>query len=284
MDARVPRPHHGPGASATAPPRPTWISWPSRVRALRRILRSVSPGGLPKGLALAEPGPASIRRDPLILDLQDCPEPRFNGGRFVSVKFRPNPEVRRLPPAGGIGPRVGGEATGEVTGEVGTPTGEVTGEVEAPTREVTEEVGAHTAQVIDQAGEVTAQVKRTADQGIGEVMDATAQVGDATAQVEGSTAQVTAQVEDATAQVAGEVHHLAARLLGVMSGEMGRQGIQDALGLRHRNYFRKAYLHPALRAGLIEMTIPDKPRSNKQRYRLTPAGSERARQLKDTRQ
>ena len=225
-------------------------------------MRSVSPGGLPKGLALAEPGPASIRRDPLILDLQDCPEPRFNGGRFVSVKFRPNPEVRRLPPEGGIGPRVGGEATGEVTGEV----------------------GAHTAQVIDQAGEVTAQVERTADQGIGEVMDATARVGDATDQVEGSTDQVTAQVEDATAQVAGEVHHLAARLLGVMSGEMSRQGIQDALGLRHRNYFRKAYLHPALRAGLIQMTIPDKPRSGKQRYRLTPAGSERARQLKDTRQ
>ena len=61
---------------------------------------------------------------------------------------------------------------------------------------------------------------------------------------------------------------------------MTRQQIQEAIGLRHEDYFRKAYLLPALRAGLIEMTIPDKPRSSKQRYRLTPAGRERARQLK----
>ena len=64
-----------------------------------------------------------------------------------------------------------------------------------------------------------------------------------------------------------------------MSGEMTRQGLQEALGLRHRIHFREAYLLPALRAGLIEMTIPDKPRSSRQRYRLTPAGRERLRQL-----
>ena len=70
-------------------------------------------------------------------------------------------------------------------------------------------------------------------------------------------------------EVAGEV-----RLLQVMSGEMTRQRLQEALGLKHEDYFRKAYLIPALRSGLIEMTIPDKPRSSKQRYRLTAAGSE----------
>ena len=59
----------------------------------------------------------------------------------------------------------------------------------------------------------------------------------------------------------------------MMSGEMTRQCLQEALGLKHEDHFHKAYLTPAVRAGLIEMTIPDKPRSSKQCCRLTPAGS-----------
>ena len=69
-------------------------------------------------------------------------------------------------------------------------------------------------------------------------------------------------------RVAGEV-----RLLRVMSGEMTRQRLQEALGLKHKDHFREAYLIPALRSGLIEMTIQDKPRSSKQCYCLTAAGS-----------
>ena len=45
-----------------------------------------------------------------------------------------------------------------------------------------------------------------------------------------------------------------------------------SLGLKDDEHFRKAYLLPALEAGLIEMTIPDKPRSSKQKYRLTDKG------------
>ena len=45
-----------------------------------------------------------------------------------------------------------------------------------------------------------------------------------------------------------------------------------ALRLSDEKHFRAAYLEPTLQAGLIEMTVPDKPRSSKQRYRLTPAG------------
>jgi ATP-dependent DNA helicase RecG len=70
-------------------------------------------------------------------------------------------------------------------------------------------------------------------------------------------AQVTAQV--------GE-------LLEQMNGEMTRQAMQDAVGLAHREHFRKAYLAPALEQGVIEMTLPDKPNSRSQRYRLTAFG------------
>ena len=44
------------------------------------------------------------------------------------------------------------------------------------------------------------------------------------------------------------------------------------LGLAHRPTFLYTYLPPALAAGLIEMTLPGKPRSSKQRYRLTAKG------------
>jgi ATP-dependent DNA helicase RecG len=43
-------------------------------------------------------------------------------------------------------------------------------------------------------------------------------------------------------------------------------------GRSDRTKFRDQVLRPLLEAGLIEMTIPDKPRSSKQRYRLTDKG------------
>jgi len=53
---------------------------------------------------------------------------------------------------------------------------------------------------------------------------------------------------------------------------MTRQQLKEALGLKDDEHFRKSYLLPALETGLIEMTIPDKPRSSKQKYRLTDKG------------
>ncbi len=44
------------------------------------------------------------------------------------------------------------------------------------------------------------------------------------------------------------------------------------LGLKHRETFLKNYLNPLIQTGLIIMTIPDKPRSPKQRYVITPEG------------
>lgn len=44
--------------------------------------------------------------------------------------------------------------------------------------------------------------------------------------------------------------------------------IMKRLGLSHRPTFRQNYLNPALSHGVIEMTIPDKPNSRNQKYRL----------------
>ena len=53
---------------------------------------------------------------------------------------------------------------------------------------------------------------------------------------------------------------------------MTRQQLREAIGLRDDEHFRRTYLIPALEAGLIEMTIPEKPRSSRQKYRLTAKG------------
>ncbi|RVU35688.1 transcriptional regulator [Rheinheimera riviphila] len=83
--------------------------------------------------------------------------------------------------------------------------------------------------------------------------------------------EVTGEV---TGEVAGEVTGEVERVLRVMSGEMSRQQIQSALGLKGDDHFRTAYLKPALLAQVIVMTLPDIPRSSKQRYRITDIGQQ----------
>ena len=53
------------------------------------------------------------------------------------------------------------------------------------------------------------------------------------------------------------------------SHEASREELQNILGIKDRKHFRSAYLKPALEHGLIEMTVPDKPNSKTQKYRLT---------------
>ena len=87
--------------------------------------------------------------------------------------------------------------------------------------------------------------------------------------IEQATPQVTPHVAP---QVTPQVSPQVLALLTKVSGEMTRQELMDVLGLRDRKHFGDAYLQPALEAGLLEMTIPDKPQSSKQRYRLTEQG------------
>jgi ATP-dependent DNA helicase RecG len=62
------------------------------------------------------------------------------------------------------------------------------------------------------------------------------------------------------------------KMLAILKGEMFRKEIRQILGLKDEKYFRTAYQQPAVAAGLIEMTVPDKPHSRLQKYRITPKG------------
>ena len=53
---------------------------------------------------------------------------------------------------------------------------------------------------------------------------------------------------------------------------MHRDDIMEELGLNDRKNFRENYLKPAFEAEFIEYTIPDKPKSKHQKYRLTQNG------------
>ena len=71
-------------------------------------------------------------------------------------------------------------------------------------------------------------------------------------------------------------------LICCLDRERTRSEILQSLGLKDRTNLAKEYVQPALAAGLIEMTIPDRPRSSKQKYRLTDKGRELQDRLRRT--
>jgi ATP-dependent DNA helicase RecG len=78
------------------------------------------------------------------------------------------------------------------------------------------------------------------------------------------------QAEQAKAQVTPEV----GRMLQMLHGEMGRAELMVALGLKDEKHFRTHYLQAALAAGLLAYTLPDKPNSRLQKYKLTAQGKQ----------
>lgn len=72
-----------------------------------------------------------------------------------------------------------------------------------------------------------------------------------------------ARTEQVTEQVTDQV----GKLLAAMGDEaLTTREMMGRVGLRHRPTFRNNYLLPALKAGMIDMMIPDKPNSSKQKY------------------
>ena len=64
----------------------------------------------------------------------------------------------------------------------------------------------------------------------------------------------------------------AMRILRAMSGEMTRRDILATLGLRSWGNVKKRYVDPCRDQGWIDLTLPEKPKSPRQRFHVTAAG------------
>jgi len=73
-------------------------------------------------------------------------------------------------------------------------------------------------------------------------------------------------------QTTPEVTPEVARMINILHGAMTRVQIMELLGLKDEKHFRTAYQQAGIALNVIEMTIPAKPNSRLQKYRLTPAG------------
>jgi ATP-dependent DNA helicase RecG len=86
-------------------------------------------------------------------------------------------------------------------------------------------------------------------------------------------AQLTKDLDfEVTTQVTTHVTTQVRNLISVFNGTHYRQELQKKLGLANREHFRKTYLQPAIDDEYVALTIPDKPQSSKQQYRLTQKG------------
>jgi ATP-dependent DNA helicase RecG len=75
-----------------------------------------------------------------------------------------------------------------------------------------------------------------------------------------------------TPQATPQAVALASKVLQGAAEPLSREALQQTAEISDREHFRKAYLEPLLSAGWLERTIPDKPTSPNQRYRLTAKG------------
>lgn len=82
--------------------------------------------------------------------------------------------------------------------------------------------------------------------------------------------------EQATEQATEQVKNL----IFVIQSEHDRKELMNLLNISHREYFREKYINEALNSGLIELTIPNKPKSSKQKYRLSAKGKRLKEKLK----
>lgn len=89
---------------------------------------------------------------------------------------------------------------------------------------------------------------------------------------EQNTQPLTGKHRGSTPEVTPQVTPEVMKMLAVLTSEMARAEIMTKLGLKDEKHFREYYLQAGIALEVIEMTIPGKPRSSKQRYRITERG------------
>ncbi len=66
--------------------------------------------------------------------------------------------------------------------------------------------------------------------------------------------------------------HPVEKLLSFIEAPMSMQDMMELLSWKNRTKFREKYINPLIENGIIQMTIPDKPKSSKQQYYLSQKG------------
>lgn len=92
------------------------------------------------------------------------------------------------------------------------------------------------------------------------------------------TPQVTEQVTEQVAEQVAEQVYLLIKLLDMKYYSTSE--LMKLVKIKHRPTFLYNYLKPAVEKGLVELMIPDKPNSSKQKYRLTSKGKKLQEQLR----
>ncbi|MHB1457233.1 MAG: Fic family protein [Armatimonadota bacterium] len=83
----------------------------------------------------------------------------------------------------------------------------------------------------------------------------------------------TTTIRRSTKELTGQVDPWVLRVLSACELQpLKSSDIQEIAGIRHRETSQRNYLDHLLREDLLERTIPDKPQSRLQKYRLTAKG------------
>lgn len=99
-------------------------------------------------------------------------------------------------------------------------------------------------------------------------------MGNFTTTIQRKVSAGTHKTGQVTGQVSGEIEPWVIKVLKVcLTKNLKSIEIQEIVEIRHRETFQRNYLDYLLEKGLIERTIPDKPQSRLQKYRLSEKGT-----------